>query len=201
MSNESEYLIKLQRENHAKLIKEVDKNHTKTIGRLMKDASDLLSTYLSFENIEEIINTIKNRSYDIGFIYVLESALGHKIGRSRTLKRPEKLCEVLLPIKTKMIYSQLVPNYVQVERSLHSMFEDVKIKGEWFRLTKKDLIDLECEVDIYLEEDPLFSKALEAEILKAEGLYSIEIPDILPDPPEHESLCQTIFENNKRRLL
>lgn len=70
-----------------------------------------------------------------GFIYVLKSKSGYKIGRTRNIEARMGSFNVQLPFPFKLIHSFPVDDMVAVERELHTMFADCRLNGEWFNLS------------------------------------------------------------------
>lgn len=99
--------------------------------------------------IEKLENLIKrkieqdkkkeSRKLENGFIYVLKSDFGYKIGKTR---RPEKRFAhfgVKLPFEVVKIIEIEVVGYHELEMELHNKFKDKFINGEWFNLSEIDL--------------------------------------------------------------
>lgn len=91
---------------------------------------------------------LRRRRNQIGYIYILKSGHGYKIGKSANYKKrtadiigsmPFK-CDVFLVIKMK--------GYHYAEPEIHALVSGVKINGEWFDLSSNDI----CEVVYYLGE-------------------------------------------------
>jgi hypothetical protein len=89
---------------------------------------------------------------DPGYIYVIKSEYGYKIGKSRNLKDRTRLFSVKLPFPVSIEMSGWSPTYSQKERDLHRRFAHKRLEGEWFNLTGADL-DLIRE-DLSAGRDP-----------------------------------------------
>jgi len=87
--------------------------------------------------------------YIPGYIYLLRSKLGYKIGKSKTKKRPEKLSTILLPIKISIVFCSRVFDYNVVEKWLLEQYSSCIIKGEWFKLTCRNVADIIKYVEEY----------------------------------------------------
>jgi Meiotically up-regulated gene 113 len=74
-----------------------------------------------------------------GYIYVLHSEYGYKIGKTVSLKDRTRLFSVKLPFKFDIALSGYVANYSKVEADLHRMFKKKRLEGEWFDLAEEDL--------------------------------------------------------------
>lgn len=44
-----------------------------------------------------------------------------------------------MPYRAEMIYVRKVKNAVEIEQSIHAMFSNCRIRGEWFRLFQADV--------------------------------------------------------------
>jgi len=78
-----------------------------------------------------------------GYIYLLQSDYGYKIGKSKSPKTRNNIFSVKLPFEVEMIKTIKVDNYHQVEKDLHKHFEDKHLNGEWFDLTKEEVEEFE----------------------------------------------------------
>ncbi len=74
-----------------------------------------------------------------GYIYVLQSEYGYKIGKTVNLKDRMRLFGVKLPFKFELIITGLVDNYSKTEAELHRQYAEKRLEGEWFDLTASDL--------------------------------------------------------------
>jgi len=73
------------------------------------------------------------------YIYLTKSDFGYKIGKTtRPDKRPLSVAGNM-PIKLSVIAIIEVPNSKEAERRLHSLFDDKRLRGEWFALTDEDV--------------------------------------------------------------
>jgi hypothetical protein len=81
------------------------------------------------------------RSYQevTGYIYVLRSKYGFKIGKTVNLKDRTRLFEVKLPFKFEIELSDYVDNYSKVEADLHRRYAAKRLEGEWFDLDDNDI--------------------------------------------------------------
>ena len=98
--------------------------------------------YNSFSNNQLKVNL--NIEYDDsndqkGYIYVMKMFNYYKIGKAKD-KESSRFGEYTnLPEKPDYIEIRLVDNYSSVEHILHRRFQRKRIRGEWFKLNKKDL--------------------------------------------------------------
>lgn len=82
--------------------------------------------------------------FDGGCLYILQ--LGDtdifKIGISIDVKRRMKELQRKSPLEIKLIRAWRGHDYEYAESSLHYLFKNRRIRGEWFRLTPHDLLDI-----------------------------------------------------------
>lgn len=78
------------------------------------------------------------RTKDERFVYLVKMRENYKIGIS---KNPEKRFGefTLLPEKLETIFIHKVANAKLVESDLHEIFNNKRVRGEWFNLTKEDI--------------------------------------------------------------
>jgi len=77
-----------------------------------------------------------------GYIYVIESTGLYKIGRTLNIQSRMKTYVTENPHPTKLIIDAQVNDYESVEKTLHKTFKNKRVRGEWFNLNKKDLIEI-----------------------------------------------------------
>lgn len=94
-------------------------------------------TYKSFEdvNLNEDIKTNKNK----GFVYLLECEGKYKIGLTKNIVQRMRFFENTLPSYPNIINYIISEDFRQIEKSLHIVFEEKRIKNEWFLLDENDL--------------------------------------------------------------
>ena len=74
-----------------------------------------------------------------GYIYILNSVHGYKIGRSITpISRVEHL-GVKLPFPIDVMNIFPADDYITAERICHRMHSDKRLNGEWFALKEDDV--------------------------------------------------------------
>ncbi|MBD5805173.1 T5orf172 domain protein [Azoarcus sp. Aa7] len=74
-----------------------------------------------------------------GVVYVLRSAYGHKVGRSRNVPERMRTFGVRLPFAYTIPLCAWFEDCHVAERRYHDMFADKWINGEWFDLTDQDV--------------------------------------------------------------
>lgn len=117
-----------------------------------KKINEINEKYIKLSQ-EKISQSTKQKVENHGYVYVIKSEIGYKIGRSITKKRPEKLSEVLLPIEMKIVLMVKVKDYIESEAILHGIYDEKRIKGEWFKLTDDDIYRIENYLLLYKVED------------------------------------------------
>lgn len=95
--------------------------------------------------VEEALSPTRRRSKrdgmngSSGFLYVVRSGDYFKIGRTSNLTRRLAALRRQFPNEMSVIYTQCVADMVQSERTLHTIFGERRIHGEWFELTDADV--------------------------------------------------------------
>jgi hypothetical protein len=74
-----------------------------------------------------------------GYVYVIRSEYGYKIGKTVNLKTRTRLFEVRLPFPITLEHYAWFEDYSAAERDFHEMFRDKRKEGEWFDLDAADL--------------------------------------------------------------
>lgn len=82
----------------------------------------------------------KDASKISGFIYIIKAKNIYKIGRSQHFESRVNVYRTENPFKTTVIFQKKVDGYVEVEKDLLDMFKDKRVKGEWFKLSKEDIL-------------------------------------------------------------
>lgn len=111
-------------------------------------SSKNLKKFIALINFQEIV-TIKNAedllrfsadlNVDFGFVYIIKSDFGYKIGMSKSIHDRTRIFNVKLPIQWDFERVYCLKEYKLLEKFLHSKFESKKINGEWFNLSEEDL--------------------------------------------------------------
>lgn len=74
-----------------------------------------------------------------GYVYVIRSPYGFKIGKTVNMKDRVRLFGVKLPFKISVEHYAHFDDYTQAERSLHLYFAAKRLEGEWFDLNPADI--------------------------------------------------------------
>ena len=74
-----------------------------------------------------------------GYVYVIRSKLGFKIGKTVNLRSRTRLFAVRLPFPTSVEHYAWFEDYTHAERSFHLTYHAKRLEGEWFDLNESDL--------------------------------------------------------------
>ena len=110
--------------------------------RTNESESTGLGAITSFDGMNELpgLPLVKSSKIPtIGFVYLIWSQYGYKIGKAVSVKSRTKLFEVKLPFPIRVENYAKFSDYTQAERSLHLYFQDKRMEGEWFSLTDEDV--------------------------------------------------------------
>ena len=82
-----------------------------------------------------------------GFVYVITFDSGdgerfYKIGMSDDPVKRLENHQCASPFDMRIVVSYFTGNMSDEERELHSMFNSVRVRGEWFELSKNDLVNI-----------------------------------------------------------
>jgi len=117
------------------------------VERYMLD--DLFAEHFPYYSDIELERTVGKRGvkrmYQAreGYVYVLKSDYGYKIGKAINITNRTKQFGVKLPFRWEMVASKPSSNYSKLEADLHSHFADKRLEGEWFNLNETDLRDIQ----------------------------------------------------------
>jgi len=93
-------------------------------------------TTFSYKPIERDMPAQK----DEGFVYLLKADNGfYKIGRTISLDDRIKQLGTASPCELELVLSIESDDCRNLEESLHELFDDRRVKGEWFELDSKDI--------------------------------------------------------------
>ena len=85
------------------------------------------------------IGSGQSASATSGYVYLIKSKYGYKIGKAVNVKKRSQLFNVKLPFPIEVIHYAHFDNYTEAETRLHNMFSAKRLEGEWFDLTQKDV--------------------------------------------------------------
>jgi hypothetical protein len=74
-----------------------------------------------------------------GYVYLLKSEHGYKIGYSKSPTSRHEQIDLILPFETELICTHKTDDMIGLERRLHERFADKRINGEWFDLSEDDV--------------------------------------------------------------
>lgn len=98
---------------------------------------------VSIKNADELIQLTSANIDNLGFVYVIKSELGYKIGYSKEIHQRNKIFNVKLPFQWEFAKIFCLKDYKLFEKFLHKIFTTKKINGEWFDLNENDLTSIE----------------------------------------------------------
>ena len=74
-----------------------------------------------------------------GYVYLIRSEHGYKIGKTTSVKSRVKLFGVKLPFDIELEHYAYFDDHHSAERELHERFSNKRIQGEWFDLNPIDV--------------------------------------------------------------
>jgi hypothetical protein len=77
---------------------------------------------------------------EFGFVYLIQSDRFFKIGKTNALGRREYELKIQLPEKAKTVHSIRTDDPTGIEAYWHKRFETRRKNGEWFELSRADVI-------------------------------------------------------------
>jgi hypothetical protein len=78
-----------------------------------------------------------------GYVYVIKSPYGVKIGCSIEPEKRAKAIDASVPFNTSIVAIIPCEDMYLVENRLHREFKPKRIKGEWFSLNENDLAEID----------------------------------------------------------
>lgn len=138
-------------ENHFKSLNKYAQRRLLNEGKLDKALTNVLKAKkLSIIQIEkERLDKENKAKKGIGYIYLIKSRYGYKIGKSKNIKQRNKLFSIKMPFEFDYVFKKKCSDYHNLEIRLHEMFKDKNINGEWFQLSEDDIKLIKEEVDKY----------------------------------------------------
>ena len=79
-----------------------------------------------------------------GFVYVIRSSYGYKIGKTKRMKQRSQLFSVKLPFEIEVVHYAWFEDYSRAELELHRRFKTKRLNGEWFQLTHGDVEEIKA---------------------------------------------------------
>jgi len=77
---------------------------------------------------------------EFGFVYLIQSGRFFKIGKTNAMGRREYELKIQLPEKTKTVHSIRTDDPTGIEAYWHKRFETRRKNGEWFELSRADVV-------------------------------------------------------------
>lgn len=74
-----------------------------------------------------------------GYVYLVRSQYGVKIGKSINVRSRTRLFEVKLPFPITVEHYAWFDDYSRAERELHGYYHAKRLEGEWFDLSDQDI--------------------------------------------------------------
>lgn len=78
-----------------------------------------------------------------GYVYILESDHGFKVGKSVNFKDRTSTLIGNMPFRCDVLMSIKVKEYSRAEKECHALVRSKRINGEWFNLTERDTDQIE----------------------------------------------------------
>lgn len=79
-----------------------------------------------------------------GYLYIIHSDYGYKIGVTKNYYNRKKLFNVKLPFETKTVALYYGDKYEEIEVMLHKIYNDKNLNGEWFNLNCEDIESIDA---------------------------------------------------------
>lgn len=99
--------------------------------------NNALNASIKYNNL--IIHSGDELQDDFGYVYILVSDSVCKIGKSKNWKERTYGIEQSLPFSIRYRVIIECNEYGAKERILHRVFKLIRVKGEWFNLSKRDI--------------------------------------------------------------
>lgn len=96
---------------------------------------------------------------EVGGVYILESKFGYKIGKAKRFSRRLSDFNTMLPFDFEPIRLYQIESESEsfkMETKLHKMYKHKHIKGEWFSISKDDLVEID---NLYKVEQEKYCKS------------------------------------------
>ncbi|SFV55540.1 hypothetical protein MNB_SV-3-1137 [hydrothermal vent metagenome] len=110
-----------------------------TDGSKNKDIQTLALTEEQAEKVKNLLSMKKAIKNKTDLLYLLEANGNYKIGITGNLASRMKDIQTGNPYLVKLVCTIEMEDPQELEQSLHKLFKDKRMMGEWFNLNKKDV--------------------------------------------------------------
>lgn len=76
-----------------------------------------------------------------GYVYIIKCCSFYKIGITKNIKDRIRNYDTHNPKKTEYVHFEFFDDSEEVEKILFDIFQDKRIKGEWFKLKREDVLE------------------------------------------------------------
>lgn len=92
---------------------------------------------IELEKVSGVVRPATESYYQVipGYVYLIKSQYGYKIGKTVNIKSRTNLFTVKLPFPIELVNYAWFDNYSKAERELHSTYAAKRLEGEWFDLS------------------------------------------------------------------
>ena len=101
---------------------------------------------------KKILNSFGDVSKSNGYVYLIKSDYGYKIGCSKSPKTRNNIFTIKLPFEVEMIRTYNVRDYKNTEKIVQDSFSASHLNGEWYDLKDEEIIEIDNLVKDYLVE-------------------------------------------------
>lgn len=81
-----------------------------------------------------------------GYVYLIKSAYGYKIGKTKNMKQRTQLFGVKLPFPIEIAGYGWFDDYSAAETEYHRRYAQKRLDGEWFKLSESDVLTISREL-------------------------------------------------------
>lgn len=81
-----------------------------------------------------------------GFVYLIKSPYGHKIGKTKNMKQRSQLFSVKLPFPIEILRYGWFDDYSLAEAQFHREYAHKRLEGEWFNLNEAEIAAITCRM-------------------------------------------------------
>ncbi len=81
-----------------------------------------------------------------GYVYLIKSEYGYKIGKTKNMKQRTQLFGVKLPFSIEIAGYGWFNDYSAAEAEYHRRYAHKRLDGEWFKLSESDVLTISREM-------------------------------------------------------